>query len=55
MSDTTATDPDESAPEGHGVYGTQRGDGKMEEEPAGTEAGDETSWADATETGGDAT
>lgn len=55
MSDTTAPDPDGTEPEGHGVYGTRRGDGKLEEEPAGTEAHDERSWADATETGGDAT
>ena len=54
MSDTTGTAPDDAAPEGHGVYGTQRGDGKMQEEPAGTEAHDERDWADATETGGDA-
>lgn len=49
------SDSDEPSPESHGVYGTQRGDGKMDEEPAGTEDRDETAWADATETGGEAT
>ena len=54
---------DQGAPESHGVYGgTPREDGKMQEEPAGTDAsmtsggaGDEQEWADNTETGGDAT
>ncbi len=49
------SDSDEPAPESHGVHGAQREDGKMHEEPAGSEDRDETAWADATETGGDAT
>ncbi len=55
---------DEGSPESHGVYGgTEREDGKMQEEPAGTDAtgangpggADEREWAEQTETGGDAT
>ena len=42
------------APEAHGVHGTPREDGRMQEEPARTEGGDEEAWADATETGGEA-
>ena len=46
---------DHGTPESHGVYGgTQREDGKMQEEPADTN-GDEQDWADKTESGGDAT
>jgi hypothetical protein len=45
---------DEPAPEAHGVHGTQREDGKMQEEPEGTDGRDEQAWADATETGGEA-
>jgi hypothetical protein len=44
------------APEAHGVYGgTPREDGKMQEEPSGTESVDEELWADQTQTGADAT
>jgi hypothetical protein len=47
------------SPESHGVYGgTQREDGKMQEEPSGTEGPqgtDEQEWADKTQTGGDVT
>lgn len=47
---------DSGAPEGHGVYGgTQREDGKMQEEPSGAEGVDEKEWAEQVETGGDAT
>ena len=47
---------DAGAPESHGVYGgTQREDGKMQEEPSGAEGVDEQEWAEKTETGGDAT
>jgi hypothetical protein len=55
---------DQGSPESHGVYGgTQREDGKMQEEPSGTAASvangddgpDEQEWAEQTETGGDAT
>ncbi len=47
---------DSSTPESHGVYGgTQREDGKMQEEPSDTEGQDEVAWAEQTETGGDAT
>ncbi len=43
-------------PESHGVYGgTQREDGKMQEEPAEAEAHDEQDWAEKTESGGDVT
>ena len=49
-------------PESHGVYGgTQREDGKMQEEPSGTEGSDgsegsgEQDWAEKTESGGDVT
>ena len=46
---------DQGAPESHGVYGgTQREDGKMQEEPTGSNGGDEQEWAENTETGGDA-
>lgn len=54
MSDSDEASPDQT-PEGHGVYGTQRGDSRMEEEPEGPSDGDAEAWADATETGGDAT
>jgi hypothetical protein len=44
------------SPESHGVYGgTQREDGKMQEEPSGAEGVDEETWAEQTETGADAT
>ncbi len=47
---------DTGTPESHGVYGgTPREDGKMQEEPSGSEGVDEASWAEETETGGDAT
>ena len=47
---------DSGTPESHGVYGgTQREDGKMQEEPSGSEELDEATWAEQTETGGDAT
>jgi hypothetical protein len=50
------SDADTGAPESHGVYGgTPREDGKMQEEPGGSEGGDEVGWAEDTETGGDAT
>ncbi|MDQ3897221.1 MAG: hypothetical protein M3326_08295 [Actinomycetota bacterium] len=46
---------DHGSPESHGVYGgTPREDGKMQEEPTGTET-DEQEWADMTESGDDAT
>jgi hypothetical protein len=48
------SDSDELAPEAHGVHGAPREDGEMQEAPQGTDAGDEEEWADATETGGDA-
>ncbi len=48
--------PEHGSPESHGVYGgTERGDGKMEEEPTGADGVDELEWAEKTETGGDAT
>ena len=54
-----SADQDQGSPESHGVYGgTERGDGKMQEEPSGTEGPegiDEREWAEKTETGGDAT
>ena len=43
------------APESHGVHGAEREDGKMQEEPSGTDGLDEVAWAEQTETGGDAT
>ena len=60
---------DQGSPESHGVYGgTERGDGKMQEEPDGADPSvadgahasvangvDEQEWAEQTETGGDAT
>jgi hypothetical protein len=46
---------DHGAPEGHGVYGSAREDGKLEEEPEGAEGVDEEAWAEQTDTGGDAT
>ena len=55
---------EQETPESHGVYGgTQREDGKMQEEPSGPasvangddEGSDERDWADQTQTGGDAT
>lgn len=43
-------------PESHGVYGgTMRDDGKLQEEPSGTDGPDVEEWAELTETGGDAT
>lgn len=46
---------DDGSPEAHNVYGgTAREDGKMQEEPGGTEGTDEAHWAEKTETGGDA-
>ena len=43
-------------PASHGVYGgTTRDDGKLQEEPGGTEGVDPAEWAEMTETGGDAT
>ena len=42
--------------ESHGVYGgTPREDGKMQEEPSGSEGTVEATWAEETETGADAT
>ncbi len=41
--------------ESHGVHGTEREDGKMQEEPSGADGVDEVEWAEKTETGGDAT
>ena len=47
---------DSGTPEAHGVYGgTPREDGKMQEEPSGTEGTDEEEWAEQTQTGADAT
>ncbi len=47
---------DSGTPESHGVYGgTQREDGKMQEEPSGVEGVDVEEWAEQTETGADAT
>jgi hypothetical protein len=47
---------DSGSPESHGVYGgTQREDGKMQEEPTGTEGVDDEEWAEMTQTGGDVT
>ncbi|MGI8806534.1 MAG: hypothetical protein ACR2KK_01525 [Acidimicrobiales bacterium] len=42
---------DHGAPESHGVHGAPRDDGKMQEEPGGTEGADEGAWAEKTETG----
>ena len=47
---------DSGTPESHGVYGgTEREDGKMQEEPSGAEGGGEEEWAEQARTGGDAT
>jgi hypothetical protein len=46
--------PDEENPGSHGVHGTTRDDGKMQEEPEASEGPDEAAWADQTETGADA-
>lgn len=47
---------DSGPPESHGVTGgTPRDDGKMQEEPSGTEGSGEEEWAEKTRTGGDAT
>lgn len=47
---------DSGTPEAHGVYGgTPREDGKMQEEPSGTEGVGDEEWAEQTQTGGDAT
>ena len=42
-------------PESHGVHGAEREDGKMQEEPSGTDGSNDVDWAEKTETGGDAT
>ncbi|HEX2047041.1 MAG TPA: hypothetical protein VHF27_04705 [Acidimicrobiales bacterium] len=64
MSEQTTPGGGQDPPESHGVYGgTQREDGKMQEEPSGAAASvangndgaDEDEWAEQTETGGDAT
>lgn len=39
----------------HGVHGTQRDDSKMQEEPAESGQVDMETWAEKTETGGEAT
>ncbi len=39
----------------HGVHGAPREDGAAQEEPGSAAAQDEDAWAEATETGGDAT
>jgi hypothetical protein len=39
----------------HGVHGASREDGAAQEEPGSPAAQDEEAWAEATETGGDAT
>jgi hypothetical protein len=39
----------------HGVHGASREDGGPQEDPAPAGAPDNDAWADATETGGDAT
>jgi len=49
---------DTGSPESHGVYGgTQREDGKMQEEPSGSESEgvSDEEWAEQTQTGADAT
>jgi hypothetical protein len=46
---------DQGTPESHGVHGTQREDGKMQEEPSGAEGVDQERWAEQTQTGADAT
>jgi hypothetical protein len=46
---------DPGTAESHGVHGAQREDGKLQEEPDGTDGVDEGEWAEQTETGGDAT
>ena len=45
---------DEQSEAAHGVHGARRDDGKLQEEPSGTEGMDERAWAEETETGGDA-
>ena len=46
---------DTGTPESHGVYGgTEREDGKMQEEPSGSEGVSDEEWAEQTQTGGDA-
>jgi len=46
---------DTGSAESHGVHGSEREDGAMQEEPTGTDGMDEETWADQTQTGGDAT
>jgi len=46
---------DSGAPEAHGVHGAPREDGKMQEEPDGTDGADEEQSAGRTEPGADAT
>jgi hypothetical protein len=47
---------DSGTPESHGVYGgTQREDGKMQEEPTGVEGVEEDEWAEQIQTAEDAT
>ncbi|MDQ4069928.1 MAG: hypothetical protein M3203_10740 [Actinomycetota bacterium] len=47
---------EQGSPESHGVYGgTERGDGKMQEEPRGVDGVDEQEWEEKTESGGEAT
>jgi len=47
---------DTGTPESHGVYGgTQREDGKMQEEPSGSESLSDEEWGEQTQTGADAT
>lgn len=46
--------PDDQDPGSHGVHGTTRDDGKMQEEPEGSDGPDEQEWAERTETGADA-
>jgi hypothetical protein len=49
------SEPDEQENEGaHGVHGGTRDDGRMQEEPADSEQADTDTWAEATETGGQA-
>lgn len=45
---------DDGAEEAHGVHAAPREDGGMQEQPPDPEELDEENWADATETGGEA-